>query len=119
MLFTGEIRWFAGGSVPRNWLPCDGREVGRTEYPELFALIGISYGDGDASTTFNVPDMQGRTVIGVSPADVEVGRANARLFGDVGGSESTAAVVTSTLTTATTLNSVPYVTLLPCIYART
>ncbi len=119
MLFTGEIRWFAGGSVPQNWLPCDGREVGRLDYPELFALIGVSYGDGDASTTFNVPDMQGRTVVGVSPGDIDADRADIRLFGDVGGSESTATVATSTVTTDPTLNSVPYVTLLPCIYART
>lgn len=47
-----------------GWLLADGSEVSRTTYAALFAEIGTRYGDGDASTTFNLPDMRGRSPIG-------------------------------------------------------
>ena len=62
----GEIRQFAGSTAPSKWLVCDGSAVSRTTYADLFAVIGTTYGTGDGSTTFNLPDFKGRTAIGSS-----------------------------------------------------
>lgn len=43
-----------------GWILCDGQEISRTRYADLFALIGTTFGDGDHSTTFNVPNLSGR-----------------------------------------------------------
>lgn len=48
-----------------NWLLCDGQEVSRTEYEELFALIGTRFGVGDGTTTFNLPDYRGKFLRGL------------------------------------------------------
>jgi microcystin-dependent protein len=69
----GVIKAFAGnGDIPSGYLLCDGSAVSRTMFPDLFAAIGTTYGSGDGSTTFNVPDYntaqrfaQGDTVAGV------------------------------------------------------
>jgi microcystin-dependent protein len=55
---------FAGSVAPSGFLMCDGAAVSRTTYSALFALIGTTYGVGDGSSTFNVPDIQGRMVVG-------------------------------------------------------
>lgn len=60
----GQINLFSGGTIPDGWLPCDGRAISRTVYPELFAVIGTAYGTGDGSTTFNLPDFRNRMPIG-------------------------------------------------------
>jgi microcystin-dependent protein len=60
----GEIKPFAGSTVPTNFLSCDGTAVSRSTYATLFALIGITHGQGDGSTTFNLPDYRGRTLRG-------------------------------------------------------
>lgn len=52
---VGAIMPFAGETIPENWLLCDGRPVSRTEYSDLFNTLGISYGQGDGFTTFNLP----------------------------------------------------------------
>lgn len=61
---TGAVVAFAGASAPDGWLICDGSAVSRSTYDALFAVIGTAYGVGDGSTTFTLPDMRGRTVIG-------------------------------------------------------
>src|SRR5690554_6863461 len=53
---VGCVQMYAGSSEPDGWLFCDGREVSRTTYAELFAVIGTTYGAGNGSTTFNLPD---------------------------------------------------------------
>ena len=53
----GSITPYSGISTPSNWLLCDGREVSRETYGQLFAVIGTSYGNGDGSTTFNLPNL--------------------------------------------------------------
>lgn len=65
---------FIGTTAPNGWLLCDGSPVSRTKYPELFAVIGIAYGDGSQNadgtnstfinTHFNLPDMRGRFIRG-------------------------------------------------------
>ena len=47
------------GNIPAGWLHCHGQAVSRTDYADLFAAIGTVYGEGDGSTTFNVPDFRG------------------------------------------------------------
>ena len=54
---TGFILPFVGSSVPEGWLPCDGAKVSRSTYAKLFAAIGTTYGSGDGSTTFNLPNL--------------------------------------------------------------
>lgn len=49
-----------------GWLLCNGQEVSRTTYARLFAVIGTTYGTGDGSTTFTLPDFQDRVLLGVS-----------------------------------------------------
>jgi microcystin-dependent protein len=63
---AGSMIMFAGVStnVPAGYLVCDGSEVSRTTYAALFAAIGTTYGVGDGSTTFNLPDMQGAAPAG-------------------------------------------------------
>lgn len=62
---AGCVTAFAGsGTVPAGWFVCDGHEVSRGEHPDLFAAIGVTYGDGDGSTTFNLPDFRGRFLRG-------------------------------------------------------
>jgi len=55
---------FAGSVAPSGYLMCDGSAVSRTNYSNLFAVIGTTYGVGDGSTTFNVPDLRGRVPVG-------------------------------------------------------
>ena len=51
-------------NIPSNWRICDGSEVSRTTYADLFNVIGTSYGEGDGETTFNLPDKRGRVSVG-------------------------------------------------------
>ena len=60
----GIIQLYAGSSVPSGWLICNGQAVSRTTYAALFAVIGTTYGAGDGSTTFNVPNLVNKTVRG-------------------------------------------------------
>lgn len=55
---VGEITMLGTTTVPRGWLLCDGTAVSRTLYKALFDTIGTTYGTGDGSTTFNVPDFE-------------------------------------------------------------
>ena len=54
----GTILAYGGASAPSGWFICNGSAISRTTYSELFAVIGTSFGTGDGSTTFNLPDMR-------------------------------------------------------------
>ncbi len=60
----GAAMDFYGSSAPTGWLFCDGSAVSRTTYAALFTAIGTTYGSGNGSTTFNVPDRRHRVSIG-------------------------------------------------------
>lgn len=62
----GSIVPYGNATAPSNWLICDGSAVSRTTYSELFSIIGTSYGSGNGSTTFNLPDLRGRVAVGKS-----------------------------------------------------
>lgn len=61
----GTLLAFAGSSTPTGYLLCYGQAVSRTTYADLFTAIGTTYGVGDGSTTFNVPDLRGRALAGL------------------------------------------------------
>ena len=61
---SGFILPFAGKSIPEGWLICNGAAVSRTEYAALFSAIGTTWGEGDGSTTFNLPDLDERFIEG-------------------------------------------------------
>lgn len=63
---TGSTLPYAGilGSAPTGWLICDGSAISRTTYAALFTALGTSFGAGDGSTTFNLPDLRGRFPLG-------------------------------------------------------
>jgi len=77
---TGTILPFAGSTEPAGFLLCDGAAVSRTTYAKLFDVIGTSYGPGDGSTTFNLPDLRGRIGVGIGGSGVSN-------LGDVGGEQ--------------------------------
>lgn len=58
-------------NIPSNWKICDGSAISRETYAELFAVIGTSYGAGDGSTTFNLPDKRGRVSVGLDSNQTE------------------------------------------------
>ena len=60
----GTVSMYAGGSQPAGYLFCRGQAVNRTTYSRLFNAIGVEYGPGNGSTTFNVPDLQERFPMG-------------------------------------------------------
>lgn len=83
-LFTpvGTILDYAGDPAPTGWLLCYGQAISRSTYADLFAIIGTTYGVGDGSTTFNLPDLRGRVAAGQD--DMGGSSAN-RLTGQTGG----------------------------------
>lgn len=81
---TGAILDFAGATAPTGFLFCDGSAVSRTTYAALFAVLGTTWGAGDGSTTFNVPDLRGRSTIGVGQGS---GLTN-RVLAAIGGEEN-------------------------------
>lgn len=105
---VGEVRIWSSSNLPTGFLWCDGSAVSRTTYADLYAVISTTYGVGDGSTTFNLPDARGRTPVGLDNMNNSVGTgggdagrmtsAGSGVDGDtigaVGGSE------THTLTTA-------------------
>lgn len=65
---VASVKEYAGSvAPPAGWLLCDGSAVSRTTYADLFAAVSTTYGVGDGSTTFNVPDMRGRVAVGLNP----------------------------------------------------
>jgi len=86
---AGSLMMYASTNAPAGWLLCDGSVISRTTYANLWNAIGGSYGWGDNSTTFNLPNMKGNVPGGYNSAD-----ANFNRVGKSGGTE------TETLTTA-------------------
>jgi microcystin-dependent protein len=61
---VGVIVTYPGPTSPTNWVECNGSALSRTDFATLFTVIGTSYGAGDGSTTFNIPDLRGYFVRG-------------------------------------------------------
>jgi microcystin-dependent protein len=75
---TGEVATYAGTTAPKGSLLCYGQAISRTDYVGLFTAISTTYGTGDGSTTFNVPDFRGNVAAG---KDDMGGSAAGRLSG--------------------------------------
>lgn len=93
---AGSIVVTARAAAPTGWLLCTGSAVSRTTYAGLFAAIGTTYGSGDGTTTFNIPDLRGRVIAGLdNMGGSDAGRLDwANTIGTTGGTQ------THTLTTA-------------------
>jgi hypothetical protein len=79
------MQMYAGSTAPNSdWLICDGSAVSRTTYAALYAVIGTTFGTGDNSTTFNIPDMRSRMPIGVGTGT----GLSARTLAQTNGAES-------------------------------
>lgn len=76
---AGIIHIYAGVTPPEGFLACDGSAVSRSTYSELFSAIGTTFGAGDGSTTFNLPDLSGK---------VGIGSSQGIALGSTGGSET-------------------------------
>ena len=98
---TGGITPYGGGTAPTGYLLCYGQAISRSTYSALFAITSTTYGVGNGSTTFNVPDLRGRVVAGqddmggssANRLTDQTGGVNGDTLGDSGGLE------THTLTT--------------------
>jgi microcystin-dependent protein len=84
VFFSGMIVQSASASIPAGYLLCDGSAVSRTIYSALFSAIGTIFGAGDGSTTFNVPDMRGRSPLGAGTGT----GLSPRALGNTGGEEA-------------------------------
>lgn len=69
---TGAITMWGTTTAPTSWLICDGSAVSRTTYSALFAVIGTSFGVGDGSTTFNIPNFKSKFPIGLNASDSSI-----------------------------------------------
>lgn len=96
---VGALMNYAGETAPSGWLLCHGQAISRTTYSALFVVIGSTYGSGDGSSTFNLPDLRGRVMAGLDAmGGSAAGRLstvfNGAILGTTGGSQ------TITLTTS-------------------
>ncbi len=82
---AGAIVPYAGTTAPSGYLMADGSAVSRTTYAALFAAIGTSFGSGDGSTTFNLPDLRGKFMRGVSGSSGIDPDASSRIASAPGG----------------------------------
>ena len=76
---TGTVMSWSNSTIPSGFLECDGSAVSRTTYADLFAVISTDYGTGDGSTTFNLPNLQDKTMVGAS---------SGKAYSTTGGAES-------------------------------
>lgn len=85
----GTVSQYAGSTAPTGWLLCDGSNVSRSTYASLFSVISTTYGSGDGSTTFGLPNLKGKVPVGRDSADTSFD-----VLGETGGAK------THTLTSA-------------------
>lgn len=97
---TGIVIPWSDATPPSGFLECDGSAVSRTTYAALFAVVGTTYGSGDGSTTFNIPDLQDKLVRSRGPASViatDAGSEAVECTGNIGGSLANTTISTPTL----------------------
>jgi microcystin-dependent protein len=83
IMLTGTILLWPSGEIPEGFALCDGSEISRTEYADLFDLIGETFGPGNGTSTFNVPDLRGKTAVGLDEAQGEFD-----VMGETGGEKT-------------------------------
>lgn len=80
---TGAMVMWAQATAPTGWFVCDGTAVSRTTYANLFAILSTTYGVGNGSTTFNLPDFRGRV-----PAAYDSTQTEFNTMGKTGGEKT-------------------------------
>ena len=68
---VGEIKMWAGDTIPKGWLLCDGSEVSKTDYPKLYEAIGDLWGVSNSSSNFKLPNFTGRIPVGYASSDTD------------------------------------------------
>jgi microcystin-dependent protein len=81
---AGAVTAFAGATAPAGWLLCVGGVGNRTTLAALFAVVGTTYGAGDGTTTFGLPDFRGRVLVGLDAAQPDFDA-----LGETGGNKGT------------------------------
>ena len=89
---AGVMMDYGGATAPDQWLICNGSAISRTTYADLFAAIGTSYGVGNGSTTFNIPDRRGTVSIGLKSTDSDF-----NALGETGGAKTVSVAHTHTV----------------------
>ena len=92
----GSVTAFAGSAAPAGWQLCYGQAISRTQYAGLFAVTSTTYGVGDGSTTFNLPDLRGRAIAGID----NMGGTDAGRLSTANTAGTTTGTETITLTSA-------------------
>lgn len=90
LFMPGDLKPTARSTAPTGWLICDGSAVSRATYDDLFAAIGTTFGTGDGSTTFNLPDLRGRVPVGVDSGGAALdhsSHSSLRTLGKKGGDD--------------------------------
>lgn len=94
---SGFLMAAAHATVPTGWLLCNGQEVSREDYADLFTAIGTTYGAGNGTTTFLVPDLRAKFIVGVGTFDGgldedgnPIGGGEAAVLGTKGGEDKVA-----------------------------
>ena len=106
---TGSVHMMATTTPPTGYLKCNGQAVSRTTYAALFAVIGETWGEGDGTTTFNVPEMRGEFVRGLDDGrGVDSGRNIKNHQGDQNRQHSHSTSVTSTVNDPGHFHNVAY-----------
>ena len=98
VLPAGSLMAYAASSAPTGWLLCDGTAYSRATYATLFAVIGTTWGAGDTTTTFNVPDLRGQFVRGYDDRAPATSQDTTLISG----------ITTNTSTTISGINSTTY-----------
>lgn len=89
-VLSGEVRMYGGSSEPSGWKFCNGQAISRSTFSKLFNVIGTTFGNGDGSTTFNVPDLRDRSPLGdntMGASDAGRVSTSATTLGDSGGTD--------------------------------
>ena len=79
----GSVQMFAGSVAPSGYLICDGSELSRATYSALFNVIDVTYGNGNGSTTFNLPNLKGKISVGLDSSQTEFDT-----LGEIGGAKT-------------------------------
>lgn len=80
---VGVIKMFSGLVPPLGWMLCNGAAISRIKYSKLFNIIGTTYGSGDGETTFNLPNLKGKTIVGLDETDNDF-----KTLGKIGGEKT-------------------------------
>lgn len=99
----GSIIPYSGETAPEGYSICDGKELNRETYKELFSIIGTTFGNGDGSSTFNLPDLKGRVSVGLDSSDSDF-----NVLGKTGGSKYLQAHTHYIVTSANTFGAGSY-----------